>query len=181
VERSIRARLGAFSRQAYVNVVSNFRVARRDAASSRASPFDVCASQKIPTWRHSGGLSEHPVAAGQIEQFRKLVEDRDRLLAALGTSAPPPKPPAYAPSGAHIIYRRVAGLLGRKRGIFVLVANAIAKDNGAINILIRDQSSNRSDRISMTSVELSFRFTPIAKHSRVNPSMMFSMRYFRPS
>jgi hypothetical protein len=35
--------------------------------------------------------------------FRKLVEARDRLLAALGTSAPPPKPPEYAPAGVQVV------------------------------------------------------------------------------
>jgi hypothetical protein len=38
--------------------------------------------------------------------FRKLVEARDRLLAALGTKARPPKPPRYAPKGVQIVYRR---------------------------------------------------------------------------
>lgn len=37
--------------------------------------------------------------------FRKLVEARDRLLAALGTSAPSPKMPAYYASGTMIRYR----------------------------------------------------------------------------
>jgi hypothetical protein len=47
----------------------------------------------------------HPDVGGTAEMFTKLVEARDRLLAALGTSAPPPKPPAYAPSGATVVYR----------------------------------------------------------------------------
>lgn len=47
----------------------------------------------------------HPDAGGTAEMFRVLVEARDRLLAALGTSAPPP--PNYAPKGAHVVYRRV--------------------------------------------------------------------------
>ncbi len=38
--------------------------------------------------------------------FQKLVEARDRLLAALGTSAPPPKPPAYYPKGVRVTYGR---------------------------------------------------------------------------
>jgi hypothetical protein len=46
----------------------------------------------------------HPDAGGTEEMFRKLVEARDRLLAALGTSAPPPK---YAPRGARMVYRRI--------------------------------------------------------------------------
>ena len=49
----------------------------------------------------------HPDAGGTAELFRRLVEARDRLLAALGTSAPAPKAPAYAPKWAQIIYRRV--------------------------------------------------------------------------
>ena len=47
----------------------------------------------------------HPDAGGTAEMFRKLVEARDRLLSALGTSAAPPKPPTYAPKGADITYR----------------------------------------------------------------------------
>ena len=40
---------------------------------------------------------------------------------------------------------------------------------------------NRSDRASMTLVELSLRSMRIARHSRVNSSMMLSMRNFLPS
>ena len=47
----------------------------------------------------------HPDLGGTADDFRKLVEVRDRLLAALGTSAPPPKTPSYYPSGATIVYR----------------------------------------------------------------------------
>jgi hypothetical protein len=49
----------------------------------------------------------HPDLGGTAEMFRKLVEARDRLLAALGTSAPPPKMPAYYASGSVIRYRTV--------------------------------------------------------------------------
>jgi hypothetical protein len=48
----------------------------------------------------------HPDIGGTPEMFRKLVEARDRLLAALGTSAPAPKPPTYAPEGTRVVYRR---------------------------------------------------------------------------
>jgi hypothetical protein len=48
----------------------------------------------------------HPDLGGTADDFRRLVEARDRLLAALGTSAPPPKMPAYYPSGATLVYRR---------------------------------------------------------------------------
>jgi len=41
--------------------------------------------------------------------FRRLVEARDRLLTAIGTSAAPPKMPTYYPSGTTIVYRSVRG------------------------------------------------------------------------
>src|SRR6185436_18704571 len=41
----------------------------------------------------------HPDVGGTDEQFCELLAARDRLLAALGTSAPAPKMPTYAPSG----------------------------------------------------------------------------------
>lgn len=47
----------------------------------------------------------HPDLGGTAEMFRKLVEARDRLLAAIGTSEPAPKTPAYYPSGSTIRYR----------------------------------------------------------------------------
>ena len=50
----------------------------------------------------------HPDAGGTAEMFRVLVEARDRLLAAIGTSAPPPKPPTYAPAGARVVYRQAS-------------------------------------------------------------------------
>jgi hypothetical protein len=51
----------------------------------------------------------HPDVGGTAEMFRTLVEARDRLLAALGTSAPAPKPPQYAPKGQKIIYGSFSG------------------------------------------------------------------------
>jgi hypothetical protein len=50
-------------------------------------------------------MKAHPDQGGTPEMFRLLVEARDRLLAALGTSAPPPKPPDYAPKGVQVVYR----------------------------------------------------------------------------
>ena len=50
----------------------------------------------------------HPDAGGAAKMFRVLVEARDRLLAAIGTSAPPPKPPTYAPAGARVVYRQAS-------------------------------------------------------------------------
>jgi hypothetical protein len=50
-------------------------------------------------------MKAHPDQGGTAEMFRVLVEARDRLLAALGTSAPPPKAPDYAPKGVQVVYR----------------------------------------------------------------------------
>ena len=47
----------------------------------------------------------HPDLGGTAEDFRKLVEARDRLLAAIGTRAPTPRMPAYYPSGRTIVCR----------------------------------------------------------------------------
>jgi hypothetical protein len=58
----------------------------------------------------------HPDVGGTAAQFHKLVEARNRLLAALGTSAPPPKPPAYAPKGATVTYRGVSVNKQRRLG-----------------------------------------------------------------
>jgi hypothetical protein len=43
------------------------------------------------------------------------------------------------------------------------------------------RNMKRSECTSITSVDLSFRLIRIAKHSRVNSSTTFSMRYFLPS
>ena len=49
----------------------------------------------------------HPDVGGTAEMFDALVQARDRLLASLGTDAPAPTPPAYAPKGASIVYRPI--------------------------------------------------------------------------
>jgi hypothetical protein len=48
----------------------------------------------------------HPDAGGTAEMFASLVKARDRLLAALGTSAPEPKAPQYSPKGVPVRYAR---------------------------------------------------------------------------
>jgi hypothetical protein len=52
-----------------------------------------------------GAKRAHPDLGGTVETFRRLVEARDRLLAALGTSAPEPKMPEYAPTRMRVVYR----------------------------------------------------------------------------
>jgi rRNA maturation protein Nop10 len=81
-------------------------------------PADYSKEDVLAAFRREAKKA-HPDAGGTAERFRQLVEARDRLLAALGTSAPAPKPPTYAPSGSHIVYRRVRigaqGRLGHAR------------------------------------------------------------------
>jgi hypothetical protein len=75
-----------------------------DAMALLGVPANYTRDDVISGFRRAAKKA-HPDHGGTAEIFRKLVEARDRLLAALGTSAPPPKPPSYAPKGAHIIYR----------------------------------------------------------------------------
>jgi hypothetical protein len=60
-------------------------------------------------------LKAHPDHGGTAEMFRLLVEARDRLLGAIGTNAPPPKPPNYASPGVRIVYRSGSGASSRQR------------------------------------------------------------------
>ena len=63
------------------------------------------ASQR--SWQGGGRevKKAHPDAGGTAEMFASLVKARDRLLAALGASAPQPKPPQYAAKGVQVRYR----------------------------------------------------------------------------
>jgi hypothetical protein len=65
-------------------------------------PEDYSREDVITAFRRKAKAA-HPDAGGTAEMFRVLVEARDRLLAALGTSAPPPKPPSYAPGNGTIL------------------------------------------------------------------------------
>jgi hypothetical protein len=67
-------------------------------------PADYTKQDVLTAFRRKA-KEAHPDLGGTAEMFRKLVEARDRLLAALGTSAPPPKPPRYTATGARIVYR----------------------------------------------------------------------------
>jgi hypothetical protein len=69
-------------------------------------PADYTYDDVIAAFRREAKKA-HPDMGGTAEMFRKLVEARDRLLAAIGTSAPAPKMPEFAPKGIKIRYRRV--------------------------------------------------------------------------
>ena len=70
-------------------------------------PADYTEDDIVAAFRREAKKA-HPDVGGTAELFRQLVEACDRLLAALGTSAPPPKLPAYAPKGVRMIYRRIS-------------------------------------------------------------------------
>jgi hypothetical protein len=67
-------------------------------------PANYTREEVIACFRRAA-KNAHPDAGGSAEMFRLLVEARDRLLAALGTSPPAPKMPTYAPKGMRVIYR----------------------------------------------------------------------------
>jgi hypothetical protein len=65
-------------------------------------PSDYTRADVIAAFRRKAKAC-HPDLGGSAEAFQKLVEARDRLLAALGIVEP--APPAYYPSGTRVIYR----------------------------------------------------------------------------
>jgi hypothetical protein len=69
-------------------------------------PADYSKEDVIAAFRRAVKKA-HPDLGGTAEMFDQLVKARDRLLAALGTSAPAPKPPQYAPRGMRMVYRPV--------------------------------------------------------------------------
>jgi hypothetical protein len=68
-------------------------------------PADYTRDDVIAAFRGEAKKA-HPDAGGTAEMFRRLVEARDRLLASIGTSAPAPRMPSYAPVGTRVVYRR---------------------------------------------------------------------------
>jgi len=69
-------------------------------------PADYTRDDVIAAFRREAKKA-HPDLGGTAELFRRLIEARDRLLAALGTSAAPPKMPTFAPIGSRLVYRTV--------------------------------------------------------------------------
>jgi hypothetical protein len=76
-----------------------------EAISLLGVPVDYTRDDVLTAFRRAVKKA-HPDLGGTAEQFRKLVEARERLLAALGASEPAPKMPAYYAKGATIVYRR---------------------------------------------------------------------------
>ena len=83
-----------------------------DAMELLGVPADYSKEDVIAAFRREAKKA-HPDAGGTAKMFRRLVEARDRLLAAIGTTAPPPKPPSYMPKGVRVIYR--SGRAGSSR------------------------------------------------------------------
>lgn len=95
------------------DVPAEMRLPLADAIALLGVPADYTEADVLAAFRREAKKA-HPDLGGTEDQFHKLVEARDRLLAALGTNAPPPKPPTYAPKGANLVYRRFS-LDGPKR------------------------------------------------------------------
>jgi hypothetical protein len=78
-------------------------------------PQDYTKDDVLRAFRRAA-MKAHPDQGGTAEMFRVLVEARDRLLGALGTKAPPPKPPDYAPKGTQFVTRVVRTSGSRRLG-----------------------------------------------------------------
>jgi hypothetical protein len=86
------------------SVPPSMRMPMAQARQLLGVPQDYSKADVVRAFRRAA-MKAHPDQGGTPEMFRVLVEARDRLLAALGTSAPPPKPPDYAPKGLRVVYR----------------------------------------------------------------------------
>lgn len=82
------------------------QMALAEAMALLKVPANYTKEEVIAAFRREAKKA-HPDAGGTAELFAALVKARDRLLAALGTSAPAPRPPTYAPKGMRMTYRRV--------------------------------------------------------------------------
>jgi hypothetical protein len=84
----------------------NMRMPLAEAIALLGVPANFTREDIIAAFRRKAKKA-HPDVGGTAEQFRNLVIARDRLLASIGSSAPAPKAPSFAPKGAHLVYRRV--------------------------------------------------------------------------
>jgi hypothetical protein len=87
-------------------VPPSMQMALTQAMALLGVPADYTKDDVISGFRRAAKRA-HPDVGGTADMFRKLVEARDRLLSALGTSAPTPNPPSYAPKGTTIVYRKL--------------------------------------------------------------------------
>jgi hypothetical protein len=74
-----------------------------DAIKLLGVPADFTREDIIAAFRRAS-FRCHPDHGGTEEQFIKLTEARDRLLASLGTREKPPKMPTFTPKGARLRY-----------------------------------------------------------------------------
>jgi hypothetical protein len=99
----------AYDEHGYANrdyVPPAMRMPLADAMALLGVPANFTKDDVLAAFRREVKKA-HPDKGGTPEMFQKLVEARDRLLASIGTSAPVPKPPRYAPKGAQMVYRSV--------------------------------------------------------------------------
>ena len=93
-----------FGRTSIGAVPPSLQMPLQEARALLGVPENYTKADVLAAFRRTAKAA-HPDAGGTAEMFRRLVEARERLLAAIGTKAPPPKPPTYAPKGAPIVYR----------------------------------------------------------------------------
>ena len=74
------------------------QIALAEAMALLGAPANYTKDDVIAAFRREVKKA-HPDLGGTAEMFGRLVKAPDRLLAALGTNAPAPKPPRYAPKG----------------------------------------------------------------------------------
>jgi hypothetical protein len=86
------------------------QIALAEAMALLGAPANYTKDDVIAAFRREVKKA-HPDLGGTAEMFGRLVKAPDRLLAALGTNAPAPKPPRYAPKGVQLRYgsSRVGG------------------------------------------------------------------------
>ena len=87
------------------------QMALGEAMALLGVPADYAKDDVIAAFRREVKKA-HSDLGGTAELFASLVKARDRLLAALGTSAPQPRPPQYAPKGLRMVYRPLRFSLG---------------------------------------------------------------------
>jgi len=97
------ARLDGFWRDRYGHLFPD-RMPLEQARLLLGLPPDYTRELIITAFRQAAKRC-HPDLGGTAEQFRELVKARDLLLASLGTSAPAPKEPTFAPPGTVWIRR----------------------------------------------------------------------------
>jgi hypothetical protein len=90
------------------------RMPLAEAMALLGVPADYARADVIAAFRRKARIHHPDMPGGSAEMFRKLIEARDRLLAAIGET--PPEAPVYYPSGTVIHYRSARSSGARRLG-----------------------------------------------------------------